>query len=131
MAAERIAVHSVRIEDTPGSLQQLLAKVAESGVDLQGFVAYSTGQDAGRVCLAAKDPDALGSCLNGAGIEAAEMAGFIMEDDDRVGAAADSLKGLADAGISGVAGAAMLCGDKYNMVIMVKAEDGDAAADVL
>ncbi|MHC4467430.1 MAG: hypothetical protein ACYSYW_12865 [Planctomycetota bacterium] len=59
------------------------------------------------------------------------MAGFIIVGDDTVGAAADALKGLADAGISGVAGAAMVCDGQYHMMVVVESADGDAAADVL
>ncbi|MHC4690249.1 MAG: hypothetical protein ACYS5F_11530 [Planctomycetota bacterium] len=34
--AERIIVHCVEVEDKAGSLQALLAKAAEAGVDFQG-----------------------------------------------------------------------------------------------
>jgi hypothetical protein len=129
--AERIVVHCVEIEDKAGSLQGLLSEAAEAGVDFQGFVACSVGGDKGCVCLAAKNPAALAVCAGEAGIEAKEMAGFIIAGDDKVGAASNALKGLADAGISGVAGAAIVCDGQYHMLIVVNAEDGDAAAGVL
>ncbi|MHC4265943.1 MAG: hypothetical protein ACYSUK_08430 [Planctomycetota bacterium] len=129
--AERIIVHCVEVEDKAGSLRSLLAKAAEAGVDFQGFIASSCGSDKGCVCMIAKNPAALAACAGDAGIEAKEMAGFIITGDDKVGAAADALKGLADAGISGVAGAAIVCDGQYHMMVVVDSADGDAAADVL
>ena len=58
-------------------------------------------------------------------------AGFIIGGKDKVGAAAQSLKGLADAGINGVAGAAMVCDGQYQMLVVVDAADGDAAEEAL
>jgi len=131
MAVKRIAVHCVEIEDKPGSLQNLLAKAASANVDLLCFAAFSTGGGRGRVCLSAKDPAALKACAQEAGIETTAAAGFIISGDDKIGAAADALKGLADAGVSGVAGAAMVSGGQYQMLVVVRAEDGDAAEKAL
>ena len=129
--AEKMAVHCVEIDDKAGSLQGLLEKIASAGVDLHCFMAFSTGGGKGRVCLGAKDPAALAACLAQEGVTATEMAGFVIDGDDEVGAAANVLKGLADAGISGVAGAAVVCDSKYRMGIVVNAADGDSAAEVL
>jgi hypothetical protein len=131
MAVKRIAVHCVEIEDEPGSLQQLLDKAAAANVDFQGFAAFSAGGGRGRVYLSAKDPAALKGCAQEAGIEMAETAGFLVSGADKVGVAAQDLKGLADAGINGIAGAAMVCDGQYQMLIVVNAADGDAAAKAL
>jgi len=131
MAAKRIIVHCVEIEDNAGSLQKLLSQAAESGVDLQCFTAFSAGGGKGRVCLSAKDPAVLAECLEGLGIESTEAAGFIVGGDDTVGAAAEALKGLSEAGINGVAGAALVCAGQYHMLIVVDAADSDAAAESL
>ncbi len=131
MAVKRISVHCVEIEDKPGSLQQLLSHAASENVDFQCFTAFSTGTLKGQVCLGAKDPSALAACASKAGVEATEAAGFIISGDDKVGAAAEALKGLADAGINGCTGAAMVCGGQYQMLVVVAASDGDAAAQAL
>ena len=131
MAVKRISVHCVEIEDKPGSLQQLLSQAASENVDFQCFTAFSTGTLKGQVCLGAKDPSALAACASKAGIEAVEAVGFIISGDDKVGAAGEALKGLADAGINGCAGAAMVCGGQYQMLVVVAASDGDAAAQAL
>ena len=131
MAVKRIAVHCVEIEDKPGSLQNLLAKAASANVDFLGFVALSAGGGRGCVCLSAKDPQTLEACAREAGIEATVAAGFIVSDADKVGAAAETLKGLAEAGINGVAGAAIVSDGQYQMLIVVDAADGDAAERAL
>ena len=131
MAVKRITVHCVEIEDKPGSLQNLLAKAASANVDFLSFVAFSAGGGRGRVCLSAKDPQALEACAQEAGIEATPAAGFIISGDDKVGAAAESLRGLAKAGINGVAGAAMVCDGQYQMLIVVEAADANAAEKAL
>jgi hypothetical protein len=131
MAVKRITVHCLEIEDKPGSLQKLLAKVASANVDLLCFAAFSAGGGRGRLYLSAKDPQSLETCMQAVGIEASAAAGFIISGGDEVGAAAESLKGLADAGINGVAGTAMICDGQYQMLIVVDAADGDAAEEAL
>ncbi len=131
MAVKRIVVHCVEIGDEPGSLHKFLAKVASANVDLSCFAAFSTGGGRGKVCLSAKDPEACKACAQEAKIEATEAVGFAISGDDKVGAAAEALSGLAEAGINGIAASAMVCQGQYRMLIVVAAEDGDAAAEVL
>jgi hypothetical protein len=131
MAVKRISVCCVEIEDKPGSLHQLLSQAAAGNVDFLGFVACSAGGGRGCVCLSAKDPAALEACAKDAGVEATSAAGFLISGEDKVGAAVAGLKGLADAGINGIAGAAMVCNGQYQMLLVVAAADGDAAAAAL
>jgi hypothetical protein len=131
MAVKRITVHCLEIEDKPGSLQKLLAEVASANVDLQCFTAFSAGGGRGQVYVSAKDPEAFKACAQEAGIETTTAAGFIVSGDDRVGAAAEVLKGLGLANINGVAGAAMVCDGQYHMLVVVDAADGDAAEKAL
>ncbi len=132
MAVKQITVHCVEVEDKPGGLHALLDRAAQENVDFQCFVAFSTGQEKGKVYLSAKDPTTCQSCAEKAGITATEAAGFIISNDDKVGAAAENLKPLADAGISGIVGSAMVCCDgQYQLLIVVSAADGAAAAKAL
>ena len=85
----------------------------------------------GRVCLSAKSGEALKTFAQGAGIEVTQAAGFVISSADKVGAAAEALKGLSDAGINGIAGAAMVCDGQYHMLVVVNAADGDAAEKAL
>jgi hypothetical protein len=131
MATKRITIHCFEVEDKPGSLQKLLAQVASANVDLFCFAAFSSGGGRGKVYLSAKKPQNLETTAKKAGIKATAATGFIIGGEDVVGAAANSLKGLADAGINGVAGAAMVCNGQYHMLIVVNATDGDAAEKAL
>jgi len=131
MAVRRITVHSLEIEDKPGSLQKFLAEAALANVDMLCFAAFSAGDGRGRVYASAKKPEGLKACALEAGIGVTAAAGFIVSDEDKVGAAAEALKGLADAGISGIAGTAMVCDGQYQMLVVVDAGDGDAAERAL
>ena len=131
MAVKRITVHCTEVEDKPGALQELLAEAAAAKVDLMCFAAFSAGSGRGRVYLSAKKPQALAECVQNAGIETSAAAGFLISGDDKVGAAAEALKSLADANINGIAGAAMVCDRRYQMLLVVEAGDADAAARAL
>jgi hypothetical protein len=131
MAVKRFTIYGVELEDRPGSLQELLAQAASANVDMLCFEAFSAGGGRGGVYVGAKDPKTFEAFIEDAGIEATAAAGFIVSGKDKVGAAAEALKKLADADINGVAGSAMVCDGKYQMLIVVLADDGDAAAKAL
>jgi hypothetical protein len=131
MAVKRISVHAVQIEDKPGSLHKLLAKAAADGVDLNGLSACACSGGTAAAYLSAKNPEALKACAIKAGIQMTEMAGFMLTGDDKVGGAAEVLKPLADAGVNGVAAAAMVCDGGYGMIVIVNSADADAAAKAL
>ena len=131
MAAKKITVHSVQIEDKPGSLFQLLAKAAAEGVDFNCLSACSCAGGAAMAYLSAKNPESLKAWANKAAVKLTEMAGFMISGEDKVGAAAEDLKPLADAEINGVAASAMICNLGYGMVVIVNAADADAAAEAL
>ena len=131
MAVKRITVHSLEVEDKPGSLHKLLADAASANVDLLCFAAFSAGDGRGRVYVSAKYPESFKACASEAGIETTDAAGFVVSGEDRVGAGAQMLKGLADANINGVAGAAMVCDGQFQMLVVVDAADGDAAEKAL
>ena len=132
MAVKRIIVHRIKIEDKPGSLHKLLSSIAAEGVDLLCLTACSCCDgNSGAAYLSAKDPSLCEACAAKTGIEATEAVGFIINGDDKTGAAAEALKGLADAGINGIAGAAMVCDGKYQLLVVVDAADGDSAEKAL
>jgi len=126
-----MAVHGFEIEDRPGAVYELLASIAGEGVDLHCMMAYSAGDGSGMIYLGAKDPAALEAWATDTGTHAEEAAGFVIEASDKVGAAAATLKGLADAGINGIVGAAIVCDGGFHMGVVVAAEDGNEAEKVL
>jgi len=131
MAVQKIAVRCVEIEDRPGSLHKLLAQLASAGVDLLCFTAFSAGTDHSYACLSGKEPAALDSALGQAGIEADSATGFLVSCDDRVGAGAAALAGLADAQINGRTAVAMVWSGNCQLLIVVDAADADAAEKAL
>ena len=108
MAVKRINVMCLKIEDKPGSLQKLLEQISSVNIELTGFIACSDRVGSGYICISAKDPDALKGFISEKGLDATAMTGFVISSKDRIGAAGEALKGLADAGINCVAGAAMI-----------------------
>jgi len=131
MTVERIDISCIEIEDRPGSLQKILVQAAEAGVDLLCFTAFSTRAGIGKIYLSAKDEQFFEVFLQRFGHEARPFSGFVISGTDRVGAAADALKGLAGAGINGRVGAAMVCGGSYQMLIVVDESDADVAEKAL
>ena len=131
MAVKRIAVHCVEIEDKPGSLHRFLSQSSLTGVDYLCFSAFSCGSNRGRVFVSAKDPRTFEAFVKEAKLKTTLATGFIVSGDDRAGAAADALKGLAENGIGGITGAAMVCDGRYQMLVVINAKDGDRAQKVL
>jgi hypothetical protein len=131
MAVKRVSVQNVEIEDKPGSLQKFLTQCSLSNVDFLCFAALSTGAGRGEIYLSAKDPETFKAFAQDAGLAVTDAVGFIVADEDKIGAAAEALKGLAEAGITGLAGSAMVSDGQYRMLIVVGADDGDAAEKAL
>ncbi len=131
MAIKQINVYCLAIEDKPGSLQRFLSQSSLSNVDFECFAAFSVGDNSGRVYISARNEDAFEAFLKEAGIKSTPASGFIVDGEDKVGAAAEALKALAEAGISGIAGAALVCDGQYRMLVVVDTADGDAAAKLL
>ncbi len=131
MGVKRITVHRIEIEDTAGSLQRLLSQVALANVDLECFAAFSTSKNMGEVYVSSTDPRDFEAYASQTAIETKEATGFIIGGENKVGAASEALESLAKAGISGVAGAAMVIEGGYRMLVVVDASEGDAAARVL
>ncbi|MGD0597891.1 MAG: hypothetical protein ABSA64_10290 [Sedimentisphaerales bacterium] len=131
MSVKRIAVHCVDIEDKPGSLQKFLTQSSLSGVDYLCLSAFSCSDNRSRVYVSAKDPKSFEDFACEAGIKTTEAAGFIVSGEDRVGAAANMLKGLAEKDIRGIAGTAMVCDNRYHLFVVVNAKDADRAQKAL
>jgi hypothetical protein len=131
MSIKCINVYAVNIKDVPGSMQSFLIELARENIDLNGMIVVSGGGNKGTAYLSSKVPDSLISYLRRKKIDSTEMAGFLISGKDRIGSAANAIDPLTNAGINGIAGAAMVCENKFGMLIVVKATDGDAAQKVL
>ena len=131
MAVERIVVSALEVEDAPGSGYKFLSELAVAGIDLRCAAGISTGGGRGRIFLAAKNPQALEDYGEKASLQLSSMAGLLLVGDDTVGAAAGAIKPLADAGISIQALTAVVCDEKYHLLIVVETADADTAEKAL
>jgi len=131
MAVERIVVSALEVEDAPGSGYKLLSELAVADVDLRCAAGFSADGGQGRIFLAAKNPQALEDYGERALLQLSSMAGLLLVGDDAVGAAAGAIKPLADAGISIQALTAVVCDEKYHLLIVVEAADADIAEKAL
>lgn len=131
MAVKRITVNSVNIEDKPGSLHKFLNKAASADVDWLCLAAFSAGRGKGRIYLSAKDQQVFEEFAKRSKIKTKAVAGFIISADDKVGAAAQALQSMAKAKINGLAATAMVCDGQYHLLIVVDADDADAAEKAL
>lgn len=127
MAVRRITVHCVEIEDKPGSLQKFLTQSSLSGVDFLCFAAFSCGNNCGRVFVGAKEAAKFEAFAKEAELGAQTATGFIVSGEDRVGAAAETLKGLAENNIDGIASSAMVIDGQYQMLVVVDTVDAERA----
>jgi hypothetical protein len=131
MAVKQVVMYGVDIEDKPGSLHRFLSQSSLSGVDYLCFTAYSCGNNKGRVFVGAKAPKIFEAFAKEAKLKITPAAGFIISNKDRLGAAADIIKGLAENSIRGLAGTAIVCDGLYKMLVVVDAKDASPAEKVL
>ena len=127
--AERITLFKMEISDRPGSLHEILSTIAGAGLDLMCIGAVSTGEGKGAMFVSPKDVGAARAFAEQTGAAPEEMTGIVIKGKDCVGACADSLKPLADAGINGVLCMASCVNGDYVMVIAFDKANGDAAAE--
>ncbi len=131
MAVKQVVMCGVDIEDKPGSLHRFLSQCSLSGVDFLCFAAYSCGNNRGRVFVSVKDPKIFEAFAKEAKLKITPAAGFIISDRDRLGAAADVIKDLAENSIRGLAGTAVVYDGLYQMLVVVDAKDASLAEKVL
>ena len=124
---ERIRVFKVEIDNRPGSLHSVLSAMAGAGIDLACLGAASMDGGKCAMFVVPKDAEKAKAFAEQMGVEAIEMAGFITMGEDKMGAGAEAIKPLADAGINGVFCMAICIRDEYAMLIIVNQEDSDAA----
>jgi|SRR2546425_6686178 len=131
--AKRVDYYSIEIPDQPGEAFRILAKFKESGVNflsITGFPASVLGK--GQISLMPENGESFLKAAKtvGVAVGAAKKA-FLVQGSDRVGAAAETFKKLADAKINMRAYNAGSSQGNFGLVIWVAAEDVDVAAKAL
>jgi hypothetical protein len=129
----RVDYFYVELEDKPGEGARLLNKLADGGVLLLFFVAFPTGGGKSQVTLVPERPDLFLTVAKSAGLSpSVRKECFLVQGDDRLGAARDSFRRLADANINCVASSGVTApGGTFGLVLFVKQADVAAAAKAL
>ena len=127
----RVDYFYFEVEDRPGEGARLLGKLADGGVSLLSFVAFPAAGKA-QVTVVPEKPDLLLTAAKHAGVtHSARKECFLVQGDDRVGAARDLFKRLAEANINCVASHGCVASGGYGLVVFVKQTDVPSAAKVL
>lgn len=119
-------------EDRAGEGARLLGKLKDAQVNLLSFVAFPTGGGRAQLTVVPENADAFAAAAKKVGLAPSERKEcFLVEGDDRVGAAHEVVKRLAEAKISFTAGHACSAGGRFGMTLFVKRADLAAAAKAL
>jgi prephenate dehydratase len=121
------------VKDEAGAGARVLGKLKDAGVNLLSFVAFPTGADRAQITVVPENADTFASAAKGAGLTpSARKECFLVQGDDRVGAAHEVLNRLAEAKISFTAGSGSSGGaGSFGMTLFVKPSDVAAAAKAL
>ncbi|HEY6003523.1 MAG TPA: hypothetical protein VIV57_11665 [Anaeromyxobacter sp.] len=121
------------VDDKAGAGARVLGKLKDAGVNLLSFVAFPTGTDRAQVTVVPENADTFAAAAKSAGLTpSSRKECFLVQGDDRVGAAYEVLKRLAEAKISFTAGGASSSGSgSFGMTLFVKPSDVAAAAKAL
>jgi hypothetical protein len=120
------------VEDKPGEGARLLGKLADGGVSMLSFVAFPTAGGKAQVTVVPEKPELFLSTARSAGVTHSDRKEcFLVQGDDRVGAARDLFKRLAEAKINCVASHGCVASGGYGLVVFVKQADVASAAKAL
>ena len=129
----RAGYYYVEVPDQPGEGSDVLSALKEAGVNLLAFSGFPIGAGMAQLDLVPEDPEAFTRAAAGLDIDFSERKNvFLIQGDDRVGAAAETHRKLANEGINIVASQAMAAGSgRFGMILWVKPEDYERAAGIL
>jgi hypothetical protein len=128
-----VEYYYVTVPDAPGTAQQILLALKDSGVNLLAFLGFPLSAGQSQIDLVPEDPQALREAAGKAGVTLSEAKrAFLIQGDDRVGAVADITAKLAEANINLTAAAATGAGSgRFGMIVWVAAADYERAAETL
>lgn len=123
----------VIVPDAPGEGGRVLSALRNGGVNLLAYLGFPAGGGQSQIDLVPEDPASLRQAATGAGLALSEAKrAFLIQGDDRVGAASDTTAKLTQAGVNITAAAATSAGSgRYGMILWVAPGDYDRAASAL
>jgi len=135
MAGEvrRVEYYYTMIPDRPGEGLKVLSSLKDAGILLLAYHAFPTGGGKAQVDLIPDDAAKFKKAASAAGIAlTGPKRAFLIAGNDRVGAAAEHSKKLADARINITAVSAVAAGSgRYGMIVWVAPADYEKAAAAL
>ncbi|GBD29710.1 hypothetical protein HRbin32_00802 [bacterium HR32] len=129
----RVEYQYVVVPDRPGEGLRVLEALQRAGVNLLAYLGFPVEGGRAQLDLVPENPEALRRLAAQEGWQlSAPKRAFLIQGDDRVGAAADHIRKLSEAGLNITAAAAATAGaGRYGMVLWVKPEDYGRAAQLL
>ena len=129
----RVEYFYAPVPDTPGEGLRVLSALKNAGVLLLALQAFPTGGGKAQLNLVPEDARKFKQTTDAAGIAlTGPKRAFLITGDDRVGAAAEHAKKLADANINVTAVTALTGGlGRYGMILWVAPVDYEKAAAAL
>lgn len=130
---KRVEYYYVPLPDKPGEGLKVLSAFKNAGVLLLAIHAFPTGGGRAQLDLVPEDGRKFSQAAQAAGITlTGPRRAFLITGDDRVGAAAEHGKKLADARINITAASALNAGSgRYGMIVWVAPADFEKAAAAL
>lgn len=129
----RVEYYYVAVPDRPGEGLRMLSTLKDAGILLLAYHAFPTGGGQARLDLVPEDARKFKKAAEAAGFAlTGPRRAFLIAGDDRVGAAAEHSKKLADAKVNVTAVTALGAGaGRYGMILWVAPADYEKAATAL
>lgn len=123
----------VTVADKPGEGVKVLSALKEDGVNLRAFCGFPMGGGRSQLDFVTEDPNALRESINQVGLRLSERKKvFLVEGEERTGAAAEIFEKLAAEGINIIAAQAVCAGsNRWGMIFWVKPSDYEQASKAL
>jgi hypothetical protein len=129
---QRVQYFYIEVPDKPGEGAKVLNLLKEAGVNLLAFSGFPKGRRA-QIDFIPTEPAAFRAAARKAQLKlVGPKTGFLVHGEDRVGAVAELMAKLADAGINVTAIDAVAAGSgRYGAILWVKPGDVQKATRVL
>jgi hypothetical protein len=129
----RVDYFYVDIPDQPGEGVKVLVALKEAGVNLLSFTAFPTSAGRAQLDLVPDDTEALQRAAKNARLTLSQrkQAFFVQGTENRTGAAADTLRKLASAGINVRAANGAAAPTGFGIIVWVAPNDYARAAQAL
>lgn len=127
----KVDYYYATVPNRPGEGARVLGALRKAGVNLLAFHAFPSGDQA-QLDFVPEKPDAFPDAAQKANVQVgAKKTAFLVEGDDRTGAAAEILERLASEQINVIAMDAIAVGGRFGALLWVKPAEVEKAAKAL